>query len=165
MLTSAIPCVQCVRKVLFTAVFSVLAAVAQGAEPATGSAGAVGDTLSWSGGPFTSANPGPGTGAEGATCDTFTLDLAIPPGTVGRVNFEIHWQDTSNDFDLFVLERGRQLGSGQHRVRAGGDREPAFRHLPGGSATRPWSISAPAAASRSSARTTRATSSTRCRSA
>jgi hypothetical protein len=89
-----------VQKLVAATGLSVLAvAAAQAAEPP-------------SGGPFTSVNPAPGTCTEGVTCDTFQLNLMIPAGTLGRVNFEIHWQDTSNDFDLFVFDaNGNEVDS------------------------------------------------------
>lgn len=106
----------------------------QGAEPPSGSVGAEGDTLSWSGGPFTSANPAPGTCTEGVTCDTFQLNLAIPSGKVGRVNFEIHWESTTNDFDLFVFDaNGNEVDSSgagateSEQVAIGGLRPGIYR--------------------------------------
>lgn len=93
-------------------VIATAGAPARAAEPASGTAGEVGDTLTWTGGPFTSANLSPGTCVEGATCDTFTLNLAIPQFMVARVAFEIHWQDATNDFDLFVFdEDGNERGN------------------------------------------------------
>lgn len=93
-------------------VIATAGAPARAAEPASGTAGEVGDTLTWTGGPFTSANLSTGTCVEGATCDTFTLNLAIPQFMVARVAFEIHWQDATNDFDLFVFdEDGNERGN------------------------------------------------------
>lgn len=93
-------------------VIATAGAPARAAEPASGTAGEVGDMLTWTGGPFTSANLSAGTCVEGATCDTFTLNLAIPQFMVARVAFEIHWQDATNDFDLFVFdEDGNERGN------------------------------------------------------
>lgn len=84
----------------------LLAAVpaARAATPASGTATAAGDSLAWTGGPFTSANASTGTCLEGVSCDTFTLELQIPAGKVARVDFRIGWQDAGNDFDLYVFD-------------------------------------------------------------
>ena len=97
----------------------VLAAApaARAATPASGTASAQGDSLAWTGGPFTSANLSTATCVEGVTCDTFMLDLLIPAGKVARVSFRIDWQSADNDFDLFIFD---EAGTERDFSAAGG---------------------------------------------
>lgn len=77
---------------------------ARAATPASGTATAEGDTLAWTGGPFTSVNAATATCVEGVSCDTFTLELLIPAGKVARVSFGIEWQSSDDDFDLHIYD-------------------------------------------------------------
>lgn len=86
------------------ALLGIAAPTARAATPSSGSATAVGDSLSWTGGPFTSVNAATATCLEGVSCDTFLLELMIPEGKVARVDFAIAWESADNDFDLFVFD-------------------------------------------------------------
>lgn len=87
------------------------APAARAATPASGTATAQGDSLAWTGGPFTSVNLATATCVEGVSCDTFTLELLIPAGKVARVAFRIEWQSADDDFDLFLYdEAGTERG-------------------------------------------------------
>lgn len=85
---------------------------AQAAQPGSGVLTLPGDRLAWTGGPLTAVNPGTSTCVQGVSCDTFSFDLAIPAGKVAQVRVRVDWSDSSNDFDLFVLDaQGNTRGS------------------------------------------------------
>ncbi len=75
-----------------------------GATPPSGNVSTVGDSFSWTGGPFTSVNATPSTCVEGVSCDIFQLQLTIPANQVAAVRFRIDWVNNLNDFDLFVFD-------------------------------------------------------------
>ncbi|MCI0412481.1 hypothetical protein L0222_06715, partial [bacterium] len=97
-------------KIIFTILLLSLSVNLQAATPASGSVSQVGETRSWSGGPFTAVSASPGTCVESISCDTFTLNVLIPSNKVAQIHFKITWADAANDLDLFLFDsEGNQL--------------------------------------------------------
>ena len=91
-------------------VLAVLALAAAGpaaaATPSGGTLAQPGDSLAWSGGPFTSFNASTATCLDSVSCDRFELQLVVPAGKVGVVRARIEWASADDDFDLFVFDDG-----------------------------------------------------------
>ena len=94
------------------ALLSLATPPAGAADPLAGVLSKPGDSLAWTGGPMTSFNPSTAACVEGVSCDTFELELSVPPGKVGVVRARLEWASAGDDFDLYVYDSaGNAVGS------------------------------------------------------
>src|SRR5689334_18397577 len=91
---------------------------AQAADPSSGTVTDSATSVTWSAGPFATANP---TNAAGDSvcnavtqCDDYALHVSTPPGygTGHQLAISVKWANTAADFDLYVLDSsGKVVGS------------------------------------------------------
>lgn len=97
----------------------VSVSTADAATPTQGSVSDTSTTVSWSGGPFLTANV-TGQGLDQpdcslpTSCDDFTLHVSTPAGygTDHQLTVKVGWANTAADFDVYVLDaQGNTVGS------------------------------------------------------
>src|SRR4051794_13718357 len=96
---------------LGAAVLLTSAAVpAEAADPSSGTVSDSSTSVTWSAGPFVTANPTNAAGdpiCNAATeCDDYALHVSTPPGYGGshQLGISVQWASTAADFDLYVLD-------------------------------------------------------------
>ena len=113
--------------------FLILAAVAVGypslaATPAAGTVDLAHRTISWQSASFTTLNPGGSAACSAASCDEFTLTVAVPPSfwksAEGGVIVRTEWESETNDWDLYVYDAaGKEV---QHSAAGNTSSEQVF---------------------------------------
>jgi hypothetical protein len=101
---------------LGAAVLVVGAAVpAEAADPSSGTVSDSSTSVTWSAGPFATANPTNAVGdpiCNAATqCDDFDLHVSTPPGYGGshQLAISVGWANSAADFDLYVLDSAGKI--------------------------------------------------------